>query len=141
MKAFLLDIDGTTLLGPEALPGAPEFIAALRAKGRRHLWITNNTSRSRAGWRRRLEAAGLDPRPEEIYTAGDATIDHLCAKDPVPRVYLVGTPELAVQFGDLVAVPTVFVFAPGGELVRTFYGAPPELKDQLEALVEELAAR
>lgn len=98
MKAFLLDIDGTTLLGPDALPGAPEFIAALRATGRRHLWITNNTSRSRDGWRRRLEAAGFDPLPEEIYTAGDATIDHLCAQDPVPRVYLVGTQELAEDF-------------------------------------------
>lgn len=100
MKAFLLDIDGTTLLGPKALPGAADFIAALRARGIRHLWMTNNTSLSREGWRRRLADAGLEARPEEIYTAGDATIDYLQALDPVPRIHLLGTPELAADFRD-----------------------------------------
>ena len=45
MKAFLLDIDGTTLLGADPLPGAGAFIAWLRAEGIPHLWMTNNTSR------------------------------------------------------------------------------------------------
>lgn len=57
---------------------------------------------------------------------------------PFPVVH--GTPELAVRFGDLVAVPTAFVFDRGGELVKTFYGAPPELKRQLEELVRELTS-
>lgn len=98
MTAFLLDIDGTTLLGPDALPGAATFIEALRTRGIRHLWMTNNTSLSRDGWRARLADAGIDAREGEVYTAGDATIDHLLALDPVPRVHLVGTPELAADF-------------------------------------------
>ena len=49
-----------------------------------------------------------------------------------------GSPELTRDFGDLVAVPTAFVFDRGGRLVRTFYGAPPELKQELAALVDEL---
>jgi HAD superfamily hydrolase (TIGR01457 family) len=97
-EAFLLDIDGTTLLGPDALPGAGEFVTHLRERGIPHLWVTNNTSLSREGWRSRLEAAGLSPRPQEVYTAGDATIDHLRSLDPVPRIHLVGTPELAADF-------------------------------------------
>ncbi|MHC5012065.1 MAG: HAD-IIA family hydrolase, partial [Planctomycetota bacterium] len=87
-----------TLLGEDPLPGAVDFVRDLRARRVPLLWLTNNTSRSRDGWRRRLEAAGLDPAPEEIYTAGDATIDHLRAMDRVPRVHLVGTPELAGDF-------------------------------------------
>lgn len=98
MKALLLDIDGTTLLGPRALPGAVELVAALRRQGVAPLWLTNNTSRSREGWRRRLGEAGVDVGPGEIYTAGDATIDFLRSQDPVPRVYLVGTAELAADF-------------------------------------------
>ncbi len=98
MKAFLLDIDGTTLLGPDALPGAIDFVTWLRAEGIPHLWLTNNTSMSRGAWLARLAAAGLDPRPEEIYTAGDATIDHLTALDPAPRVHLVGTEDLRRDF-------------------------------------------
>lgn len=100
MKALLLDIDGTTLLGRRALPGVADFLAELRRRDIRHLWLTNNTSLSRAGWCRRLAEAGLDPRPEQVYTAGDATIDFLRGLDPVPRVHLLGTPELARDFGE-----------------------------------------
>jgi NagD protein len=98
MKAFLLDIDGTTLLGSQALPGAIAFVRDLRARQIPFLWVTNNTSLSKASWIDRLERAGLDPRPDEVYTAGDATIDYLLAQDPVPRVYLVGTADLRAAF-------------------------------------------
>lgn len=99
MRAFLLDIDGTTLLGSDALPGAIEFVTDLRARGIPFLWLTNNTSLSSAGWLARLAAAGLEPKPAEIYTAGDATVDYLLALDPVPRVHLVGTEALRLAFG------------------------------------------
>ena len=98
MKAFLFDIDGTTLLGETALPGAVELVAWLRERGTPFLWVTNNTSRSRAGWLARLEQAGLAPSAKQIYTAGDATIDVLCAESPRPRVHLVGTEALAADF-------------------------------------------
>jgi HAD superfamily hydrolase (TIGR01450 family) len=98
VKAVLLDVDGTTLLGADPLPGAADLVAWARRGGTRLLWLTNNTSRSREGWRARLAAAGLDPGPGEVYTAGDATIDHLRSLRPAPRVHLVGTPELAADF-------------------------------------------
>lgn len=98
MKALLLDIDGTTLLGEGALPGAIELVAWLRREDIPFLWVTNNTSRSRAGWRERLARAGLEPEPTAVYTAGDATIDVLRAESPRPRVHLVGTEALAADF-------------------------------------------
>lgn len=98
MTAFLLDIDGTTLLGERALPGAVGFVAWLRAEGIPHLWLTNNTSRSRAAWLARLDAAGLDPRAEELYTSGDATIEYLRAHAPGARIFLVGPEELHADF-------------------------------------------
>ncbi len=91
MKGFLLDIDGTTLLGTRALPGAQAFVHWLREAGIPFLWLTNNTSLSRSGWKRRLAVAGLVPRAHEIYTAGDATIDFLCAREEPPRISVVGT--------------------------------------------------
>lgn len=100
MKAFLFDIDGTTLLGPQALPGAVAFITDLRERGMPFLWLTNNTSLSQAGWQARLAAAGLAPTAAEIYTAGDATVDYLLALDPVPRIQLVGTQALGRAFED-----------------------------------------
>ncbi len=98
MRAFLLDIDGTTLLGPDAIPGAAEFIAHLDRSGIPYLWLTNNTSRSREGWRRRLTAAGFHPDIDDVYTAGDATIDYLHSLVHPPKVYLVGTAELHGEF-------------------------------------------
>lgn len=98
MKAFLLDIDGTTLLGADPLPGAAAFIDWLRAEGIPHLWMTNNTSRSRASWLARLDAAGLSPEPHELYTSGDATIEYLRAHHPDDRLYLVGPNELKADF-------------------------------------------
>ena len=50
-------------------------------------------------------------------------------------------PPATGTVGDLVAVPTAFVFDRGGKLVKTFYGAPPELKRELEALVKQLASK
>lgn len=98
MKACLLDIDGTTLLGPDPLPGAIELVTWLRAEGIPLLWLTNNTSMSRGAWLERLATAGLGPKPEELYTAGDATIDFLHTLEPAPRIRLVGTADLRRDF-------------------------------------------
>lgn len=68
-------------------------------------------------------------------------VARVAAEHELPFPVVLGTPELAVDFGDLVAVPTAFVFDRGGELVEVFYGAPPGFKEELEALVERLAAK
>ncbi len=98
MKGYLLDIDGTTLLGAAALPGARDFVFGLREEQTPFCWVTNNTSMSREVWLARLTAAGLEPKAHELYTAGDATADWIVTRDPRPRVYLVGTDELASDF-------------------------------------------
>lgn len=98
MTGYLLDIDGTTLLGADALPGARAFVERLRETGAPFSWLTNNTSRSRSGWLERLAAAGMAPEPHELYTAGDATIDWIVARPERPRVYLVGTDALKADF-------------------------------------------
>ena len=41
--------------------------------------------------------------------------------------WALGTPELASAFGDVVAVPTLFVFDREGKTASTFYGNPPDL--------------
>lgn len=54
---------------------------------------------------------------------------------------VLGTPELARSFGDLTAVPTMFVFDREGKLVKSIFGAPPGLYDEIDALVASLAAQ
>ena len=54
---------------------------------------------------------------------------------------VMGTPELAATFGDISAVPTLFVFDADGRTAGVFYGAPPDLHEKVEKLLEKLLAR
>jgi cytochrome c biogenesis protein CcmG/thiol:disulfide interchange protein DsbE len=50
-----------------------------------------------------------------------------------PLRFGMGTPEMARAFGDLSAVPTLFVFDRQGRAHGAFYGAPPSLHAEAEA--------
>jgi thiol-disulfide isomerase/thioredoxin len=52
--------------------------------------------------------------------------------------WLMGTPELAADFGDVVAVPTMMIFDRAGRAASTFYGAPASLHDNAEAVLDTI---
>ncbi len=52
--------------------------------------------------------------------------------------WAIGTPEVAQAFGDVVSVPTLFVFDRGGKAASVFYGAPADLHQKAEQLIESL---
>ena len=58
----------------------------------------------------------------------------------VPLRWAMGHPDLARAFGDLSAVPTLFVFDAQGRRVETFYGAPPTLHAAAESRLQTLVA-
>lgn len=45
---FLFDLDGTVYLGDTPVPGAPEALERLRKKGKRVVFLTNNSSKTGA---------------------------------------------------------------------------------------------
>ena len=63
--------------------------------------------------------------------AGD--VQKVIGKLPVRSV--MGTPELARAFGDISAVPTLFVFDRRGITAGVFYGAPPTLHADAERTI------
>ncbi len=68
----------------------------------------------------------------------------LARTDPstdVPLLWAMGSPELARKFGDLSAVPTLFLFDRQGRAAGVFYGAPPDLHAEVEARISALLAR
>jgi HAD superfamily hydrolase (TIGR01457 family) len=99
-RCFLLDMDGTFYLGEKLLPGALEFIQLLDQRGIGYLFLTNNSSRSRHDYVRKLNRFGLDLPEEKIFTSGEATTIYLQAQRPNARIYLVGTPALEQEFID-----------------------------------------
>jgi len=84
----LLDIDGVLAVSWEAVPGAVETIAWLRASGVRFRLITNTTTHTRADLAATLGDAGFDVGAEEIVTAVVATAAYLREQHPGAATYV-----------------------------------------------------
>lgn len=97
LDALLLDMDGTVYLGPSPIPGAPEFIAYLKASDRRHLFFTNNPTRDAAAYAARLTGMGIEASPDDVLTAGDATVRYLRDHTPHRRLFVLGVPSFEEQ--------------------------------------------
>lgn len=52
--------------------------------------------------------------------------------------WIIGSPEVARNFGDVSAVPTLFVFDSTGKTVEIYYGAPPDLHTNAEQKIEAI---
>lgn len=85
---LLLDIDGVLVVSWEALPGAVEALAWLRAQDVPFRLITNTTTHTRADLASTLRVAGLDVDATEIVTAVVATATYLRDRHPGARVFL-----------------------------------------------------
>ena len=99
-KLFVLDMDGTFYLGNQILPGAAEFLKAVKAAGKDYLFFTNNSSRSPRDYMAKLAGMGCPITREQIMTSGDVTIRYLQTHYPDKTVYLVGTPPLVESFAE-----------------------------------------
>ncbi|MCR5033719.1 MAG: HAD-IIA family hydrolase [Lachnospiraceae bacterium] len=97
-KLFLLDMDGTFYLGEKLLPGALEFLEAVRKAGKDYLFLTNNSSRSLSDYVKRLRGFGADVTEEDIFSSSDATLIYLEQQHFSKEILLFGTPSLEQQF-------------------------------------------
>jgi thiol-disulfide isomerase/thioredoxin len=68
-----------------------------------------------------------------------AAVVKLAADAGLPLRFALGTPELARSFGDLSAVPTMFVFDASGRRADSAFGAPPDLHARIERRLALLA--
>jgi thiol-disulfide isomerase/thioredoxin len=68
----------------------------------------------------------------------EAEVRKVVADLGVPLRWAIGTPEVARAFGDVTALPTLFVFDPEGRTAAVFYGAPPKLHEDAEARLDAL---
>lgn len=77
----LVDLDGVTYKGPNAIPTAPRALAAARAMGLRVVFVTNNASREPGEVASHLTELGMPATESEILTAAQAgaamLTDHL----------------------------------------------------------------
>jgi thiol-disulfide isomerase/thioredoxin len=105
------------------------------------LWATwCPPCRSTMGWLNTLQAK-YENRIAIIAVAVDspiADVQRMTAELKPAYDIVQGTPELISAFGDVAAVPKLFVFDRALQRTHTFYGAPPDLHQKIEAAVERL---
>ena len=65
----------------------------------------------------------------------EANVRKLSKDIGAPLTWTMGTPELARSFGDISAVPSMFLFDQNGKTAATFFGAPPTLHQDAEAKI------
>lgn len=70
--AVLLDLDGVVYLGPVPVPGAPEALTALRERGVRVGFVTNNAARPPADVAAHLREIGIAAGRDDVVTAAQA---------------------------------------------------------------------
>ncbi|NOZ58627.1 MAG: HAD-IIA family hydrolase [Euryarchaeota archaeon] len=88
-KAFVLDLDGVVYRGRTLLPGVEEKIAKLRRRGR-VLFVTNNSTKTRAEYAEKLSSLGVEVREDEIITSAYAAALYIAEHYPRAGVYVIG---------------------------------------------------
>ena len=99
-KFFLLDMDGTIYLDNDLFDGTLDFLAEVKAKGGRYLFVTNNSSKGTEAYVKKLKAIGIDACDEDFLTSTDATILYLLDKFPGRKFYSMGTASFTNQLKD-----------------------------------------
>jgi len=93
--AVLVDLDGVVYVGPTAVPGAREAIAAAGAAGLRVAFVTNNASRTPGVVAAHLVELGMPAEPTDVVTAAQAAAALLGDRLPAGSTVLVtGAPAL-----------------------------------------------
>jgi len=65
-------------------------------------------------------------------------VQRLVQQKQLPGEIVIGTPEIIDAFGGIQAIPTLFLADENGKIVRTFYGAPPDLHEEIRRELEKL---
>ena len=92
VNAFVFDCDGVIWRGEEVIKGVPDTLDLLRARGKRLIFLTNNSTKSREGYRAKFESLGINVKAEEIFASSFAAAAYLQSQSfpPDGKVYVVG---------------------------------------------------
>lgn len=112
IRAVLVDLDGVLYVGNEAVPGAVDALARLRAAGLRLRFLTNSSRSPRRAILDKLARLGFSIREDEIQTAALAT-KRLVEQRGLRPHYLIH-PDIEQEMGPSDPEPTVVVLGDAG---------------------------
>jgi NagD protein len=101
VSTWLTDMDGVLVHEETPIPGATEFVEALKASGLQFLVLTNNSIFTPRDLRARLLGSGIDVPEDAIWTSALATAQFLDDQRPRGTAYVVGEAGLITAMHDV----------------------------------------
>ncbi len=90
MTGIIFDMDGVLYRGSRPIEGAVEVIEFLKDREIPFLFLTNNSTRTAAMYRKKLLGLGIDVEEDRIITSGYATARYLQKHFKKGRVFVIG---------------------------------------------------
>lgn len=96
-KVAFLDLDGTVYMGDRLIPGVPDFLGLLVRKKIPYYFLSNNSSRSKHDYVKKLASLGIPSREENILLSTDGVLNYLKQKNS-KNIFLLGTASMRRMF-------------------------------------------
>lgn len=92
VNCFIFDCDGVIWRGDCLIDDVPETLDYLRSLGKKLVFVTNNSTKSRAGYVKKFTDLGLQVTPDEIFSSSFAAAAYLrdINFDRRKKVYVIG---------------------------------------------------
>jgi NagD protein len=94
---YIFDLDGTVYLGDALLPTAGETLTALRARGVRTIFVSNNPTHAREDYAAKLTRLGVPTSVDDVLTSTLVMVDFLKRRMPGARLFVVGEEPLCAE--------------------------------------------
>jgi phosphoglycolate phosphatase len=109
INTFIFDCDGVIWRGNSLIEGSAETVDRLRALGKRVFFVTNNSTKSRAGFLKKVTGLGLNVEAEQIFSssfAAAAYLEQTKFASSGKKVYVIGEIGICEEL-DLIGVPYI----------------------------------
>ena len=94
---FFVDLDGTVYLGDKVIHGAKEFLAKLKVMGKHVYFISNNSSKSKVDYVKKLHSMGIEVSEEDIVLSTEGVI-HFLLNEGIKDIFVIGTESMKQEF-------------------------------------------
>lgn len=97
IKAIFFDLDGTVYVGNNVVPGAIDAIENLKKAGKKVFFLTNNSSKNKNDYLKKLHNLGLKADEDEVILSTDGVLDYL-KRNEVSNIHILGTESMKNVF-------------------------------------------
>lgn len=99
-KLWLFDMDGTIYKDGKVIAGTKELLGAIKNKGGKYVFITNNSSKSVADYIEYVNGMGLEGDESNFFTSAQAAILYIKKYIPNSTIYCQGTKSFLKELRD-----------------------------------------